>query len=116
MQRLEADDLENYVETHSLIRWLVVVLALCCTVSLCVVVLATAAIFLASVLAGHAVDTWLLLPSTRVGGAVMNPSGIVRTVIGVLGLAITAVGVVVARVGFARRRALLARLRHYMSS
>ncbi len=113
MQHLEVDDLENYVETHSLIRWLVVVLALCCTLSLCVVVLATAAVFLASVLVGHAVDTWLL-PSTRGGGAVM--SGTIRAVVGVLGLAITAVGAVVARVGFARRRALLARLRHYTSS
>jgi hypothetical protein len=115
MQRLEVDDLENYVETLSLIRWLVVVLALCCTLSLCVVVLATAAVFLASVLVGHAVDTWLL-PSTRVGGAVMGTSGTVRAVVGMLGLAITGVGAVVARVGFARRRALLARLRHYMSS
>jgi hypothetical protein len=115
MQRLEVDDLENYIETHSLIRWLVVLFALCCTLSLCVVVLATAAVFLASVLVGHAVDTWLL-PSTRVGGSAIGPSGIVRAVVGVLGLAITAVGAVGARMGFARRRALLARLRHYMSS
>ncbi len=115
MQHLQVDDLENYVETHSLIRWLVVVLALCCTLLLCVVLLAIAGVFLASVLVGHAVDTWLL-PSTRVGGAVVGSSGTVRAVVGVLGLAITAVGGVVVRVGFVRRRALLAKLRSYTSS
>jgi hypothetical protein len=108
IRRLRADDLESYVATTSVLRRLSVAVACCATLAVCGVMIAALAVFVASLLAGHALDSWLV---TAPGGptSAVRGGGTTPDVFGAGGVVVGVAVSAAARSVVGRVRASLAR-------